>query len=156
MKFKRSLIKPWIAMVLIAVAGANGAVAQTSESGSIRIEGAWVRETPIGGNSGGGYMWIVNSSSEPDRLVAAESSAAESIELKQVSYVGDVMQTRDLQNGIEIPAKGEIRLRWDASYLLFVGLKEPFAPRQTIEASLNFEKAGTIKVQFGVRPRVDW
>ena len=156
MKVKRSLMVSCVAMALAVVAGVSGAAAQTSDNGAIRIEGAWVRETPIGGNSGGGYMWIVNSGSEPDRLVGAESSAAKSVQLKQVSYVGDVMQTRDLENGIEIPANGEIRLRWDSSYLLFVDLKEPFAPRQTVEASLNFEKAGTVKVQFGVRPRVDW
>lgn len=139
----------------IAVASLVGGPAESSD-GSIKIEGAWVRESPIGGTSGGGYLRIENTGKEADRLLGAESSVAKSIVLQEMSYVGDKLLTRVLPNGIEIPPGKMVQLQWNASHLLFVDLKAPFAPYTNIEASLNFEKAGRVPVLFRVRPRVEW
>jgi periplasmic copper chaperone A len=155
MKFKRLLIGSCAAMVM-GMAGGGEVLAQHGASEAIKIEHAWVRETPIGGSSGGGYLVIANTGSEADKLISAESSVAKSIELKQVVYVGEALRTRDVSDGIEIPPKSSVQLRWESYYLLFVDLKEPFARFQHVEASLNFEKAGQVKVRFEVRPRAFW
>lgn len=155
MKFKRLLIGFCAAMMVGAI-GSDEVLAQQGASGAIKIEHAWVRETPIGGSSGGGYLVIANTGSEADKLVSAESAVAKSIELRQVVYVDDTFRTRDVSDGIEIPPKSSVQLRWESYHLLFVDLKEPFARHQHVEASLKFERAGPVKVRFEVRPRTFW
>lgn len=156
MKFKRSLFLYCVAIAM-AVTWIGEVQAQVvSDDGTISIEEAWVRETPIGGNSGGGYMRIRNTSAAPDRLVSATSAVAKSIELRQMTYVGETLQTRGVTGGIEIKPGEMIQFRWEDYHLLFVDLKKPFAREQQFEASLKFEKAGVVKVRFEVRPRVYW
>lgn len=154
MKFQRWLIAACLWILVVAAQAGSALAQQGSGSPSIRIDGPWVRESPIGASSGGGYMVIINSGSQGDRLISAQSSAARTIELKQVVYVDEAQKTRDVPNGIEIPPNSHVRLRWESYFLLFVDLKQPFAPFRPFEASLNFEKSGPITVQFDVRPRM--
>jgi periplasmic copper chaperone A len=154
MSIRRSLLSLCAAIAAVA-AGLMGNPAKSSSEPVIKVESAWVRETPLGGTSGGGYMRIENTGNESDRLLSAESSAAESIVLQEITYVDDKLRTRSLTKGIEIPPNKVITLQWNSSHLLFAGLKAPFAPHTRIEATLNFEKAGRIPVEFYVRPRVE-
>ena len=154
MSIRRSLLAFGAAIVVFA-AGLTGNPAKSSSEPAIKIEGPWVRETPIGGTSGGGYMRIINSGKESDRLLGAESSVAQSIVLQEITYVDQTLRTRTLPNGIEIPPEKIVQLQWNASHLLFEGLKAPFSPYTYIEATLIFEKAGRIPVRFIVRPRVE-
>ena len=154
MSIRRSLLG-FCAAIAVVAAGLVANPAKSSSEPAIKIDGPWVRESPIGGTSGGGYMRISNTGNESDRLLGAESSVAKSIVLQEMTYVDDKLLTRKLPNGIEIPAGKIIQLQWNAYHLLFEGLKAPFAPFTHIEASLNFEKAGRIPVRFHVRPRVE-
>ena len=155
MRVRRSFFSVYAALALVAAVGFGGGPAKSGRD-DIQVDDAWVRESPLGGNSGGGYMRIVNNGKEADRLLSATSPVAKSIVLKQMSYVGDTLQTRELPKGIEIAAGETVLMRWEAYHLLFVGLKEPFKRDGTFEAVLNFEKAGEVTVKFGVRPRVYW
>ena len=156
MSIRRSLFSFYAALAVVAVAAGLGGSPAKSGSDDIKIDGAWVRESPIGGSSGGGYMRIVNSGQEADRLLSAESTVAKSIILQEMSYVGEKLLTRTLSKGIEVPPGKVVQLQWSASHLLFVDLKEPFSKEQTFEAALHFEKAGRVPVQFRVRPRLEW
>jgi len=157
MKIRHSLLV-FCAALAVVVAGVWGSPAKsgTFDVGPIRIDDAWVRESPIGAESGGGYMRIVNVGKDADRLLGAESAVSRSVVLKEMSYVGDKLQTRALPDGIEIPPGANIRFRWEAYHLLFVDLKEPFDRDKEYEASLKFEKAGDVTVKFRVKPRVHW
>lgn len=140
-----------LATVVVAQAETGG-----QQAGPIKIYDAWVRESPIGGSSGGGYMKIVNTGSEPDRLIGAQSPVSDKIVLNEMVHVGDRFLMRTVDNGIVIPAGASVRLRLESYLLLFVGLKEPFAPDKNFEVSLNFEKAGRVTVPFEVKPRSYW
>ena len=158
MRIRHTLFSICAALAVFAV-DVDGALAGNSASSAnsdIKVDDAWVRETPLGGSSGGGYVRIMNTGKEADRLIGAQSSAAQSIVLKQTTYVGEALQTRELPGGIEIAPGQSVLMRWEAYHLLFVGLKEPFKRDGEIEALLNFEKAGPITILFKVRPRVHW
>jgi periplasmic copper chaperone A len=144
-----------LSALIVALASFDAGPAKSSDS-SIKVENAWVRESPIGGTSGGGYMKIINSGREADRLISAESSVAKSIVLKQMSYVGDTLVTRTMEKGIEIPPNSTVQFQWQAFHLLFEDLKEPFMIDKDFAAKLNFEKAGPVTIQFYVRPRIYW
>ena len=156
MRIRRSLFSFCAALAVVAVAAGLGGSPAKSGSDDIKVDGAWVRESPIGGSSGGGYMRIMNTGKEADRLLSAQSTVAKSIVLKQMTYVGDTLQTRELPTGIEIAAGESVQMRWEAYHLLFVGLKEPFKRDGAFEALLKFEKAGEMTVRFEVRPRLFW
>jgi copper(I)-binding protein len=140
---------------IVVAAGLVGNPAKSSSEPALKIHSAWVRETPLGGTSGGGYMRIENLSNEVDRLLSAESSVSNSIVLQEITYNDEKLLTRSLPKGIEIPANKIITLQWNAFHLFFAGLKAPFAPHTRFEVALNFEKAGRIPVEFYVRPRVE-
>ena len=56
------------------MAGADAPLAaadRTYRAGSLTIQAPWIRATPGGAQVAGGYLRIVNSGSEPDRLIGA-------------------------------------------------------------------------------------
>jgi copper(I)-binding protein len=157
MMFRHSHLAPtWVALAFILLGlGMLPAKSGEFQAGSIKVSDPWVRETPIGGRSGGGYMRITNAGDQADRLVKVESAVANRIEVREVVETGGGVQMRALPNGLEIPP-GTTYLRWESYHLLFADLKEPFKPDQPFEALLHFKKAGAVAVQFHIRPRMHW
>lgn len=145
----------WVALAL-AVFGGTPASSGEYQAGEIEIKEPWVRETPIGGTSGGGYMRINNAGSEADRLVRAESKAAKRVELRQAVMNADTLKMRVLSSGMEIPAGTTVTFRWDAYHLFFFDLVAPFKAYDSVEVELHFAKSGPVKVRFDVQPRVYW
>jgi hypothetical protein len=135
--------------------GASGGVYEDLGPG-IRIVDAWVRESPLGSRTGGGYLKIVNNSPDADRLIGAESPIADKVVLKEMTFINGEPGIRTVSKGIEIPANAITYLRIESYYLQFEGLREPFAIDRWYAATLNFEKAGSVAVTFGVWPRMYW
>ncbi len=125
-------------------------------AGSIKVSDPWVRETPIGGQSGGAYLRITNSGSEPDRLVRVDSPVAKRIEVRETLFAQDTMKRRNLADGLEIPPGGSVQMTPEGYHLIFLDLVSPFKPDQPVQATLEFAKAGTVTVQFYIRPRQYW
>ena len=113
----------------------------------IKIENAWSRATPPGAKIAVGYMIIRNDSSAPDRLVAASSPAAERVETHVTVKEGDIFRMREVK-GYPIPAHGSFELKPGGAHLMFVDIKRPFKEGDKIPATLRFEKAGEVKVEF--------
>ena len=118
--------------------------------GAIEVEHPWSRATPPGAKTGAGYFVMVNSGSEPDRLVSASSPAAEKTEIHEMSIQNGVMNMRKVENGLAIPAKGSAALSPGGYHLMLMGLKAPFKEGQMIPLTLTFEKAGAIEVELQV------
>ena len=118
--------------------------------GAIEVEHPWSRATPPGAKTGAGYFVMVNSGSEPDRLVSASSPAAEKTEIHEMSIQNGVMNMRKIENGLAIPAKGSAALSPGGYHLMLMGLKAPFKEGQMIPLTLTFEKAGAIDVELQV------
>lgn len=121
-------------------------------AGPIEIEDLWVRASAPGQTNGAGYMEIENSGSGPDRLVAVRSSAAERVELHTVVTENGVARMTPLEQGLAVPAGGEAELAPGGNHVMFIGLKAPFAEGGTVPATLQFEHAGEVQVQFKVQP----
>jgi periplasmic copper chaperone A len=115
----------------------------------VQIEHAWTRATPPGAKTAVGYLVIRNASSMPDRLVGGSSAAAARVETHVTRKDGDIMRMRQVE-GYDIPAKGSFELRPGGAHLMFVDLKQPFKEGERIPVTLNFEKAGEVRVEFHV------
>lgn len=139
-----------LVLVLAAIAVGAGAFAQ--QGGGLQISGAWARETPKGAQVGGGYLRITNNGIAPDRLLSGSSPIAGKFELHEMSTSGGVAKMRELANGLEIKPGETIELRPGGNHVMFVGLKQPLERGKPFTATLQFEKAGKVEVEFRVEP----
>ena len=115
----------------------------------IEIEKPWTRATPPGAKMAAGYMTIRNKSASPDKLLRVTSAGAARVETHVTIKDGDIVRMREVK-GYDVPANGVLELKPGASHLMFVDIKRPFKDGETIPATLGFERAGEVKVDFRV------
>ncbi|OCW55656.1 copper chaperone PCu(A)C [Hoeflea olei] len=135
-----------------AVLGLSSLAASAHEFklGSLEIDHPYARETPPNAPVSGGYMTIRNTGSEPDRLVSGEAAFAERVEIHEMTMDGDVMKMRQLTDGLEIPAGGEVVLKPGGYHIMFIGVDSQFKAGESRKATVTFEKAGSIELDFSV------
>jgi periplasmic copper chaperone A len=61
-----------------------------------------------------------------------------------------VSQMRELKDGLDIPANGSIAFSPGGYHLMFTHLTHPLTKGESIKATLNFEHAGAVEVEFSV------
>jgi copper(I)-binding protein len=136
-------------VVLFAVL-APAAHAGDYHAGSLDIAGPWSRATPQGASIAAGYVTIKNTGTAADRLVGGASDAAAKFEVHEMSMDGGVMKMRPIQGGLEIKPGETVELKPQGLHIMFVGLKKPLKQGDHVKATLEFEKAGKVEVEFDV------
>lgn len=133
-----------------ALTAAVPALAHDFKAGPIQIKHPWIRPTPPGAPTGGGYATLVNTGSTPDRLLGGSTPAAGRLEVHEMSMDGSIMRMRKLDNGVAIPPGGTVELKPGAYHFMLIGLKAQLKVGDRVPAVLRFEKAGEVKVEFTV------
>ncbi len=142
-----------IVMVAAALVALGGyATAQQYQLGPIRIEQPWTRATPKGATIAAGYMKITNTGSNSDRVVGGSATFASGLELHEMATDGGVMKMRKLGGGVEIKPGETVEFKPGSYHVMFTGLARPLAKGERVKASLTFEKAGTIELEYPVQP----
>lgn len=118
--------------------------------GNLKLTAAWARATPKGATVGGGYFTITNTGNAADRLVGGTSDISNRFEIHQMSMDKGVMKMREVTSGIEITPGQTVRFDPSGYHIMFVGLKHPLKEGDHIKATLQFEKAGNVSVDFAV------
>ena len=136
-----------LAALPLAAAGARAA---DYDVGSIHITQPWARATPKGASAGAGYLTVTNNGTAADRLTCAGSDAAAQCQIHTMSMENGVMKMRPVEGGLEIKPGETVTLRPGSDHVMFVNLKHPFETGSAVEATLQFEKAGTVKVELPV------
>ena len=144
-----SLSNPAPGLRLVAAAASKPA---TFKAGDLVIETPWIRATPKGAQVAGGYMKITNNGKEADRLVGGTLDQTRRFEVHQMTMVGDVMQMRPLPEGLVIKPGETVELKPGGYHIMGLELQAPFASGQTAKGALQFEKAGTVQVEYAVAP----
>ncbi|MBN8966755.1 MAG: copper chaperone PCu(A)C, partial [Rhizobiales bacterium] len=127
---------------------ANAASAHEYKIGSIEIVHPWSRATPKGAAVAGGYMKIINHGTTPDRLVGGSTVGADKFEIHEMSVTNGVMKMRPIAQGVEIKPGATVEFTPGGYHLMFVGLKAPFEKGKRVKGTLQFEKAGTVDVEY--------
>ena len=138
------------AILMTASLAATPSFAYDYKIGSIEIVLPWSRATPSTAPSAGGFLTLTNKGNAPDRLIAIETSAAKQAEIHEMKMDGAVMRMRELENGVVLPPGQTIELKPGGYHVMFIGLKAPFVKDQNVSATLVFEKAGRIDIEFQV------
>jgi copper(I)-binding protein len=137
------------ALALAFALSAAPALAQEFKAGDIVIEKPWARATPKGAEVGGAYMTIENKGAAPDRLTGGTSDFA-TVEIHEMKSENGVMEMREVTGGLDIPAHGSVALAPGGYHIMFTHLAHPLAKGDTIKATLTFEHAGPVEVEFNV------
>ncbi|MHA6687905.1 copper chaperone PCu(A)C [Mesorhizobium sp. A556] len=148
MTFQRSL---GIAVFVLALlfSSAHAVFAHEFKVGDLEIDHPWSRETPNGARVAGGYFTVKNTGSA-DRLIAITSDISAKAEIHQMTISDGVMTMRQVEGGLEIPAGGSVALDTGGYHLMFIDLKRQPKKGESFPATLTFEKAGSVTVEFAV------
>src|ERR1700709_91272 len=132
--------------------GGQGAVAgsATFKLGDLTVTSPWTRATPGGAKIAGGYLKVTNNGTSADRFTGAKSDAADRVEIHEMSMSDGVMKMRPLPDGLEIKPGETVELKSGGYHLMFMDLKQPLKQGDTLKATLQFEKAGSLDVNFNV------
>jgi copper(I)-binding protein len=139
-----------IAFVALAFAiSAAPALAQEFKAGDIVVEKPWARATPKGAEVGSGYLVIQNTGAAPDRLTGGTADFA-ALEVHQMATENGVSKMRELKDGLAIPAHGSVGFSPGGYHLMFTHLTHALTKGESVKATLNFEHAGPVEVEFSV------
>ncbi len=136
-------------LVALALAAAP-ALAREFTGGAITVEQPWSRATPGNSKIAIGYLTIRNASDTPDRLTSITSDIAGRVLPHTMAVTGGVMQMRPMTAGLVVPAHGSVTLKPGADHLMFEDLKHPLKKGDVFPATLTFDKAGAIAVEFAI------
>ncbi|WP_292436964.1 copper chaperone PCu(A)C [Mesorhizobium sp.] len=143
--------KAGAAFVLVfLLACVPGAFAHEFKVGELEIGHPWSRATPPGAKVAGGYFTVTNKGNSPDRLLSISSDISDKAELHEMGIKDGVMTMRPVTGGLEIPAGGKVALKPGGYHLMFIGLKRQPKQGEKFPATLTFEKAGSVTVEFAV------
>lgn len=128
----------------------GSAIAHEYRAADLVINHTVARATPANAPVSGGYMTITNNGTEADRLVSAKVNFAGVVQIHEMSMQGDVMKMRQLEHGLEIPAGEKVMLQPGGFHIMFMKLEKQLKEGEKYEATLVFEKAGSVDVMLNV------
>ena len=140
----------FLAAAALMLTLATAASAHDYKLGPLVIDHPWSRATPRGAAVAGGYMKITNTGSTPDRLLGGATEAAKKFEIHEMRMDRGVMTMRELASGVEIPPGATVELKPGSYHVMMMNLAKPFVKGERVKASLKFEKAGKIEIEFAV------
>ncbi|WP_119418061.1 copper chaperone PCu(A)C [Desertibaculum subflavum] len=135
---------------LLIAAALAGFATLAHAQGQITVKEPYARATIGQAKVSAAYMTI-ETSTGPDRLIAAASPVAGTVELHTHLHEGGVMKMRQVE-AIELAPGKPAVLETGGYHIMMLDLKQPLKAGETILLTLTFEKAGKVEVQVPVRP----
>lgn len=131
---------------------AGSAAAHDYGAGKVTVDHPYATPTPAGATTGAVYFRRMhNTGDTPDRLVAARSPAARSVEIHEMQMDGDVMRMRALP-ALELPPRTEMLVRHGGRiHLMLIDLKQPLKNGDRFPVTLDFERGGSTEVMVWVQ-----
>lgn len=131
---------------------AQVAFAHDYAAGALKIDHPWARATPPGAPVAGGYLTITNTGTESDRLLGGSSDGAEAVQVHESTVVDGVARMRHVAEGVVIAPGETLKLEPGALHLMFINPKEPLKKGDSFAATIRFEAAGEVVLEFSVVP----
>jgi periplasmic copper chaperone A len=142
----RGLISTHLLKLLVATG--LGLLAAPAMAESLAVTGAWVRATPPGARTTAAYLTIVNPG-PAERLLAAQSPAAQALELHTHRLNGGVQQMVRLAE-VPVPAAATVHFEPGGLHVMLLDLAAPLMPGMEVELTLRFATAGAVTIKAPV------
>lgn len=149
MKFKL-----WPAVALTLLAATFSFSHSHSDHQGVSIDHPWARSSAPGAPSAG-FMMVSNKGESVDVLLSVAGDFAKKLEVHQTKQVDGVMKMIHQQDGVEIPAGGQVMFKPGGYHLMFMGLDKNFEVGETYKVTLTFKHAGEIEVMLPVKDMAD-
>jgi copper(I)-binding protein len=146
-----SFARAIVGAALLAGLLAAPARAQEVRAGDLVITQAWARATPGGAKIGGGYVTVENKGAAPDRLIGGSADIAGKVEVHEMAMNNGVMTMRPLDKGVVIEPGKTVKLAPGGYHLMMFDLKGPLKQGDKVPVTLEFEKAGKVKLSLDVQ-----
>jgi copper(I)-binding protein len=137
-------------LFVLALLAAPLAHAADHKPGALTVSQPWSRPTQAGMNAVG-FMTIANTGKTPVILQRVESAAAAKVEMHQSSMADGVMSMRRLDDGVVVPAGGQIAFAPGGYHLMLLNIKAAQGPGQKVPVTLIFDKGRKIQVDLAVQ-----
>ena len=145
------MLQRMLAIGFAVLLSGTAAQAQEFKSGGVTIVTPWARATPGGAKVGGAYLELKAAAGTEDRLVAAKSPAAGTVEIHDHINEGGIMKMRRV-DGIKVSGGQAVTLKPGGYHLMLIDLKEPLKQGGKLPLTLVFEKAGEVAVEATIAP----
>ena len=140
-----------VCATMLAYFLAAPALADEIKAGDLVITQAWSRATPGGAKVAGGYLTIQNKGSAADRLIGGSADIADKVQVHEMATTNGVMTMRPLDKGLSIEPGKTVKLAPGGYHLMLRDLKSPLKQGDQVPVTLEFEKAGKVKLTFDVQ-----
>jgi periplasmic copper chaperone A len=147
----KSMLSKFAFAAMIATLIAAPGRADEVKAGDLVITQAWSRATPNGAKIGSGYFTVENMGAAPDRLVSVSADIAGKVEVHEMTTKDGVMTMRPIEKGLVIDPGKTIKLAPGGNHLMMFDLKSPLKQGDTLPVTLEFEKAGKVKISLDVQ-----
>lgn len=134
---------------LLIAAALVGFATLAHAEGPITVKEPYARATIGQAKVSAAYMTI-ETTGGPDRLVAAASPVAGTVELHTHLHEGGVMKMRQVE-AIDVAPGKPAKLETGGLHVMLMDLKQPLKAGETIPLTLTFEKAGKLELEVPVR-----
>lgn len=148
------LLKELIVAAALTAAALTNSIAQAHDykAGSLVVAHPWTPEPPMGAKVAAGFLKISNEGSADDRLISVTTEIAGKAQVHGMKVENGVMSMFEIEGGLVIPAGQTVELKSKSNHVMFMDLKERPTKDTRFKATLTFEKAGAIEVEFKVEP----
>ena len=136
----------------VALLLSSPALAHELTVGALQIIHPHIPQPAASAKSAGGFMAIVNSGTEPDRLLGVESAVAAKTEIHLSKVDAAGVGSMAHVEAIDIPAGGTVSLEHGGYHIMFMGLTGPLTEGEMVKGVLIFENAGRVEIEFQVDP----
>jgi hypothetical protein len=147
----KQIISGLLGAALLMALPAAAVRGQEVKAGDLVITQAWSRATPGGAKIAGGYLTIENKGTAADRLIGGSGEVAGKIEVHEMAMNNGVMTMRPLDKGLAIEPGQTVKLAPGGYHLMLFDLKEPLKQGDKVPITLEFEKAGKVKLSLDVQ-----
>lgn len=120
--------------------------------GDLQIIHPHIPQPAKSAKTAGGYLAIVNSGTEPDRLIGIESDLSAKAEVHESAVDANGFGSMDHVMALDIPAGGTVSLEPGGLHVMFLGLSGTLTEGEMHKATLVFERTGRVEVEFMIDP----
>ena len=129
---------------------AGPALAHGLTAGDLEIIHPHIPQPAASAKAAGGFMGIVNSGTEADRLIGVESDIAAKVELHESKVDANGVGTMEHVEFVEIPPGATVNLEHGGYHIMFMGLNGALTEGEMHKAVLIFEHAGRVDIEFEI------
>ncbi|OOV86166.1 copper chaperone PCu(A)C [Oceanospirillum linum] len=138
-------MKKWLTALVFALITPLAMAAST-----VDVKNPYARAVPPGQSNSAIFMMLKNNSAAEVRLIRAQSSVADAVELHTHTMDQGVMKMRQVSE-IAIPGNGMTHLKPGGYHIMLIGLKQNLFEGQKISVKLYFSNGSMSVVSMPVK-----